>query len=142
MGVKFTAEQLKKMGVKVPGLPNDGKPKAKKKQAKKQPENPDYAFFPLLVKKDFGLEVVREHRFHPTREWRFDYAIIAHMIAIEVEGGIFTGGRHTRGAGFKEDMAKYNAATCLGWRLIRVTPEELISSRTFEMIETLIKKTC
>ena len=37
--------------------------------------------------------------FHPKRKWRFDYAWPTRMIAIEVHGGIHSGGRHTRGRG-------------------------------------------
>ena len=40
-----------------------------------------------------------EHRFHPKRKWRFDFAIPSKMIAFEFEGGVFTQGRHSRGVG-------------------------------------------
>jgi len=66
-----------------------------------------------------------EYRFHPTRRWRFDYAHPELMIAIEVEGGAFTKGRHTRGKGFIADMDKYNTATIMGWRLLRYTPQQM-----------------
>lgn len=79
-----------------------------------------------------------EYRFHPTRKWRIDYAITDHMIAIEVEGGAWTRGRHTRGAGFVADMEKYNEATRLGYRVIRVTPDDLLSAKTFDLIKDLI----
>lgn len=32
-------------------------------------------------------EFVREHRFHPTRRWRFDFAWPDEKVALEVEGG-------------------------------------------------------
>jgi len=66
-----------------------------------------------------------EFRFHPRRKWRFDYSWSDVMIALEVEGGIWTQGRHTRGAGFLADMEKYNAAVLLGWRVLRTTPDKL-----------------
>ena len=47
-----------------------------------------------------GLETKREYRFHPTREWRFDFAIPAAHVAIEVEGGVWNGGRHFRPEGY------------------------------------------
>ena len=59
---------------------------------------------------------VPELAFHPTRKWRFDYAWPAKMVALEVEGGTYTGGRHTRGAGYANDIAKYNIATINCWR--------------------------
>lgn len=94
--------------------------------------------FTLLVKSLFGLIVVKEHKFHSERKWRFDYAIIEHKIAIEVEGGVFTQGRHTRGTGFINDMEKYNNAVVLGWRLLRVTPSGLHSKNTIELIKKLL----
>lgn len=76
-----------------------------------------------------------EHRFHPTRRWRFDYAWPEQMVALEVEGGVWVGGRHTSGAGFVKDMEKYNEAACLGWRIIRCQPRELCNSKTIDTIK-------
>jgi hypothetical protein len=59
------------------------------------------------------------------------------MVALEVEGGVWTGGRHTRGAGFLKDVEKYNRAAVLGWRLLRVTPDKLVSFGTFEMLREI-----
>lgn len=94
--------------------------------------------FCRLVESDFGCECVREYRFHPKRRWRFDYAIAKHRIAIEVEGGVFTGGRHTRPTGFLGDVEKYNTATLYGWRLFRVTPSRLISASTMQLLHDAI----
>ena len=68
-------------------------------------------------------EPVREHRFHETRKWRFDFAYPSQKLAIEVEGGVWSGGRHTRGSGFTNDCEKYNAALMNGWRVYRCTPD-------------------
>lgn len=67
--------------------------------------------------------------FHPKRKWRFDYAWPTRMIALEVHGGIHSGGRHTRGRGFVEDRAKMNEATLLGWTVLEVTPEHIKSGQ-------------
>ena len=80
----------------------------------------------------------REHKFDEKRRWRFDYAWPQQMIALEVEGGVWTGGRHTRGAGFLKDVEKYNRAAVLGWRLLRVTPDKLVSFGTFEMLREIL----
>jgi hypothetical protein len=86
-----------------------------------------------------GLPVpVAEHRFHPVRKWRFDWAFVPPRIAVEVEGGAFTGGRHTRGAGFLKDIEKYGEAAALGWVVIRVVPKQLTDVRTFEWIRLAI----
>lgn len=86
--------------------------------------NNENLFFILL--NDSGIEKPeKEFRFHPQRKWRFDYAFPHVKLAIEVEGGVYTQGRHTRIAGFKGDIEKYNEATRYGWRLLRVQPERL-----------------
>lgn len=97
--------------------------------------------FCKIIETEIGLKVKKEHFFHPTRKWRFDYAIIDEKIAIEVEGGAFTNGRHTRGKGFIEDMAKYNEAVKLGWRLLRFTPDQLYTKTTLDSIKELLKQT-
>ena len=79
-----------------------------------------------------------EFRFDDTRRWRFDYAIPEHRIAVEVEGGIWTNGRHTRGKGYMNDMEKYNRATVLGWRLIRVAPDRLFTTYTLQLIKDIL----
>jgi very-short-patch-repair endonuclease len=66
-----------------------------------------------------------EYRFNPDRRWRFDYAIIEHKIAIEIEGGCWIRGRHSRGVGMVADMEKYNTATILGWKILRYTPQNI-----------------
>ena len=87
------------------------------------------------------MECVRELVFHPKRKWRFDYAFPAQKIALEVEGGIFTGGRHTRAKGFLGDIEKYNQATLLGWRLFRVTPQNLLRTSTMQILRQAINTT-
>ncbi len=47
------------------------------------------------------------------------------MVAVEIEGGIWTGGRHTRGKGYQGDMEKYNAAQLYGWKVLRYTPDQI-----------------
>jgi hypothetical protein len=70
-------------------------------------------------------EPVPEYQFHATRKWRFDYAWPLHMLALEVNGGIWVQGRHTRGAGQLKEMEKMNAAALAGWRVLYVTPDQL-----------------
>lgn len=82
--------------------------------------------YPDLIWGIHGIETPQsEYRFHPTRRWRFDYAFVDRKIGVEIEGGIWSGGRHTRGSGFLGDMEKYNEAGKMGWRVFRFTPSEL-----------------
>lgn len=88
--------------------------------------------------KTFGFEVVPEYRFDPKRKWRFDFAFPFEKVALEVEGGVWTGGRHTRGSGFVKDMEKYNRAAVLGWRVLRCVPDDLCTMDTIEMVKEAI----
>ena len=94
---------------------------------------PNKLFLQLLNEAGIS-EPICEHRFHDSRKWRFDYAWPDAKIALEVEGGIWTQGRHSRGAGMQGDMEKYNTAAALGWRIIRTTPRALCSSVTLEFL--------
>ncbi|SIR39533.1 hypothetical protein SAMN05880558_11311 [Aeromonas sp. RU39B] len=79
-------------------------------------------------------EPATELLFHPKRKWRMDFAWPVQMIALEVHGGIHSGGRHTRGAGFVGDRAKMNEATLLGWTVIEVTPEQVQNGQMREWL--------
>ena len=99
-----------------------------------------YAFFPVYCKSIINATLVPEHRFHPVRMWRFDFAIPELKIAIEVEGGFFSKGvsGHSSGKMAREDMEKYNTAALLGWRLLRLMPEQLDNQATFDVIASMI----
>lgn len=66
-----------------------------------------------------------EVRFAAPRKWRFDVAWLAHRVAIEIDGGVWTSGRHTRGAGWLKDQEKLNAAVIRGWRVLHYTPQQI-----------------
>jgi len=76
-----------------------------------------------------------EYRFHIGRRWRLDFAWPAAKLAVEIEGGVWTDGRHNRGSGFIADMDKYNELALLGWRLLRFTPEMVKSGDAMKKIE-------
>lgn len=66
-----------------------------------------------------------EYRFAPPRRWRFDHAWVDAKVALEVDGGVWQYGRHNRATGFLKDCEKLNEAACLGWRILRVTPQQM-----------------
>jgi hypothetical protein len=84
-----------------------------------------------------------EYRFHPTRKWRFDYAVPHMMIAIEIEGGIFPSrnvrgemvtGAHVRGKHYQSDLDKYNSATFWGWSVFRFSVQDVKLARDVELL--------
>ena len=86
--------------------------------------------------------MVREWRFHPERRWRFDFAWPANdpLVAVEVEGGLFVAGRHSRGAGARADMEKYNAAATQAWYVLRVSGDHIKSGQALRWSEQMVRR--
>ena len=72
-----------------------------------------------------GPLLTPEHQFAPPRKWRMDRAHLMARVAIELEGGTHSGGRHVRGQGYTDDCIKYNRATAQGWAVFRLTSDML-----------------
>ena len=90
--------------------------------------------FVALCRAQLGQVPTPEHRFHESRRWRFDYAFVTQRVALEVEGGVWSGGRHTRPRGFLGDIEKYNAAAVAGWLVLRCTPDTLTTTATLDLL--------
>lgn len=102
------------------------------------PPPSEHDLFTRLCASQLGAECIKEYRFYKARKWRFDYAMPLYKIAVEVEGGVWTGGRHIRPQGFLGDIEKYNTATLMGWRVFRVTPDDLYKTATLNLIKQAI----
>ena len=91
-----------------------------------------------MMLRAYGVEHEREYRFAPPRRWRADFAIPARRLLIEVEGGVHSGGRHVRGAGYEADLCKYNAAALAGWTVLRYSTGMVTSGEAIaEIMEHL-----
>lgn len=90
------------------------KPKKKREEAKQLSQMKMYL-------KALGVEFVEEHYFAKPRKFRFDIAILSHMIAIEYEGINSEKSRHTSFVGYSTDCEKYNIALNRGWKVLRYT---------------------
>ena len=85
-------------------------------------------FLPLLA--SLGITPpAPEYWFAKPRRWRFDYAWPEHKLALEVQGGIWTKGRHTRGAAMLKEWEKLNTAAEMGWRILYCQPKELLKEQ-------------
>jgi very-short-patch-repair endonuclease len=71
----------------------------------------------------------REHRWHPLRKWRFDFAWPDVLLAVEIDGR----GRHQTIVGVRADCDKMNEAVRLGWRVLRFPATDM--RRVDEWIE-------
>lgn len=82
---------------------------------------------------------VLELRFAPPRRWRFDLGFPDQKVALEIDGGVWTQGRHTRGAGFIRDQEKLNEAALLGWRVLRCTPDDVWNGAALKLLERALR---
>lgn len=80
-------------------------------------------------------EPVREYAFAKPRRWRFDFAWPEQRVALEVEGGTWSAGRHSRGAGFELDCEKYAEAGIGGWVVIRATTGQVMRGEALRWVE-------
>lgn len=108
-----------------------------KKQPSPKIDSTTLIFLKLIEDRGIPYPML-EHKFHPDRRWRIDYAWPEQKLAVEREGGVWTRGRHTRPMGFIKDLEKYNNLTMLGWRLLRFTPQQILSLESIKMIGTLL----
>ena len=86
-----------------------------------------------------GLNFQREFRFSRKRFWRFDFAHLPAKLAVEIDGGVYSGGRHVRGKGFENDAEKLNAAVIEGWRVLRYLPSHVKSGRAIREIKRALE---
>lgn len=70
-----------------------------------------------------------EYRFSPPRQWRFDFAWPSEKLAVEIQGGTWSRGRHSRGKGQEADCEKLSRAAVLGWRVLLVTGDQVRDGR-------------
>lgn len=82
---------------------------------------------------------MREHRVCETRRFRFDLAWPDQMVACEIDGAVWIGGRHSRGAGIQSDCDKACLAAIAGWRVLRVTTGMVRSGKAVAYLERVLK---
>lgn len=72
------------------------------------------------------------------KDWRFDLAWLYECVAVEIEGGGWSGGRHVRGAGFHGDLLKYSAAMELGWSVYRCDGQMIKDGTAARVVANLL----
>ncbi len=87
-----------------------------------------------------GPELVKEYTFHPHRKWRLDYYHVPTQTGIELHGGVWSEGRHTRGKGFLGDLDKMNAAQMQGITVLQLGTGQVDHQRITEIIDYLSKR--
>lgn len=75
-----------------------------------------------------------QYRFVPGRLYRFDRAWPAQMVAVEIQGGLWVNGAHSRGSGVERDCVKLSIAAALGWRVLPVSKAMIEDGQAVELI--------
>jgi len=83
---------------------------------------------------------VREFRFSTERGWKIDFAWPDALVAVEIEGGTWTRGRHVRPRGFEADCEKYAELALAGWTLLRVTGAMVRDRRAMRLVERALAR--
>lgn len=117
----------------------------KREQAKAKRESLELALL-QQIRAARVSEPARQFAFCPGRRWRADFAWqdmdrdfnVVPRLLVEVDGGTWSGGRHTRGAGYESDCEKLNEAALLGWRVLRVTGAHIKSGQAIAWIKRAI----
>jgi len=89
---------------------------------------------------ELGMEFIREFKFYAERKWRADFCIVEHSVLIEINGGVWNQGRHTRGQGFIADMDKLNHATMLGFRVLQFSTEQVLDGTAKKFLAVWLQK--
>lgn len=88
-----------------------------------------------------GSPLAREYKFHPVRRWKADFASLPARTLIEIEGGIWHGGRHVSPRGFIADAEKYLCAALAGWSVLRLTEAQLTEDTIKKIIRYVNERT-
>jgi len=133
MTVFLTEPEAKVLGIETRrGVPL-AKPKIKVKRKSVGEE-----MFMQQCKLSGITEPEREYRFHPTRRWRFDFAWPEVKLALEVDGSVYSNGRHNRGKGYENDCEKMAEAINLGWRVFRFSTGQVKKGIAIKYLESAL----
>ncbi len=96
------------------------------------------------------LSYTRQFAYAPPRRFRADFLLTGHQVLIEVVGGVYPfrrrradgreviqAGAHGTIKGINDDIARLNAATLAGYRMLRFTPGQIRQGTARETIERL-----
>lgn len=140
MGVHLTFREAQALGIPIP--PEPAKPKRKKPPPsphddgvlKPNASELERTLWVLIrdwtkVVQKHGLPLHDEHKVDGTgdRDWRYDFAWPDLMFAIEVQGGQWTQGRHSRGGNaYRDELCKLRTATVSGWWVLMFTTDDIV----------------
>jgi very-short-patch-repair endonuclease len=81
----------------------------------------------------------RQAKIISDRKFRWDFAWLDRKLTVEIQGGIWSGGAHSRGGGIQRDYEKNNLAVLAGWRCLYFTTADVKSGLALSVLERILK---
>lgn len=134
--MKLSRKQAQAMGIHVPH-------KRKRTRKKATDRDPDgnqgrNKLFDAMCAANGCPIPVSEYKFDAYRKWKFDY-LFDGWLALEVQGGNWIHGHHTRASALDDEYEKVNAAAAAGYTVIFCTPEDIQTGKAFEYIRNALQ---
>lgn len=82
----------------------------------------------------------RQYKFSTERKFLFDFAWPKYKFAVEVQGGTWANGAHSRGTGLNKDFEKNFYAICNGWRVLYVSVNHIENKEAVGWIVKILKR--
>jgi len=83
--------------------------------------------------KENGFVYEREIKLVKDRRWRWDF--LTENLAIEIQGGLFIKGRHSRGVAYTKDCEKMRAAAMDGYVPIYFTTADVLNGTAIQWLK-------
>lgn len=96
-----------------------------KEQAKAKREKLELAMAQQLKAAGLTYGLIRQYAFNEARRFRADFAWPHAMLLLEVDGGSWISGAHSRGSGIARDCEKGAHAAIGGYRVIHCTSNQV-----------------
>jgi hypothetical protein len=81
-----------------------------------------------------------EYTFYPGRRHKSDFAWPTEKVALEVQGGVYTGQAHGSITGILKGIEKDNLYSMAGWLQLKCLPNTLLKQDTVNMIQRCLSK--
>lgn len=77
-----------------------------------------------------------------SKRYRLDFAHSFSRTGIEIQGGVYSRGRHVTGSGYERDCKKYNLAYTSGWTIFLLTSTMAKETVWHDLIADHIVRQC
>lgn len=81
------------------------------------------------------ITILRWQKVIKGRRFEFDFCLPDQRILVEIQGGTYNGGRHTRGYGYDADCEKSRLAQFDGWDVLCYTGKQINTKEVERLIE-------